>query len=89
LTVNHHDETEIALSAMRAVAGAGRVDDTLKPVMGSEDFAFVLRQVPGAYIFLGNGDTAALHNPAYDFTDQAIPHGVAYWVELAHRVLPG
>ncbi len=87
-TVNHPAETEIALEAMRAVAGTDNVRDDLKPVMGAEDFAFVLRQVPGAYIFVGNGDFAMLHNPKYDFDDAAIAPGVAYWVELARRVLP-
>jgi hippurate hydrolase len=87
-TVNHPDETEIALGAMRAIAGSERVRDNVRRVMGSEDFAFVLRQVPGAYIFIGNGDSAGLHNPKYDFNDAAIPYGVAYWTELARRVLP-
>ena len=54
----------------------------------SSDFAFILRQVPGAYIFLGNGDSAMLHNPEYDFNDEAIAPGVAYWTELARTVLP-
>ena len=87
-TVNHPAETELALGAMRAVAGPDRVRDDMRPVMGSEDFAFILRKVPGAYIFIGNGDTAGLHNPKYDFNDEAIPYGVAYWTELAGRVLP-
>ena len=87
-TVNHPAETELALAAMRAVAGPERVRDDLRPVMGAEDFAFVLRQVPGAYVFVGNGDTAGLHNPKYDFNDAAIAHGVAYWIELAKRALP-
>jgi metal-dependent amidase/aminoacylase/carboxypeptidase family protein len=87
-TVNHPAETELALGAMRAVAGPDRVRDDMRPVMGSEDFAFLLRKVPGAYIFIGNGDTAGLHNPKYDFNDEALPHGVAYWTELAQRVLP-
>ena len=88
-TVNHPAETELALGAMRAVAGPDRVRDDMRPVMGSEDFAFVLRKVPGAYIFIGNGDTAGLHNPKYDFNDEAIPYGVAYWTELARRVAAG
>ncbi|MFC2967729.1 M20 aminoacylase family protein [Acidimangrovimonas pyrenivorans] len=87
-TVNHPAETEIALAAMRAAVGEDRVSDDLKPIMGSEDFAFILRQVPGAYVLIGNGDSAALHNPAYDFDDGAIAPGVAYWSELAARVLP-
>ncbi len=85
--VNHPAETELALAAMRAVAGPENVRDDLRPVMGAEDFAFVLRQVPGAYVFLGNGETAMLHNPEYDFNDAAIAHGVAYWTELARTVL--
>ncbi len=87
-TVNHPEETDIAVAAMRTVAGAENVFDNLKPVMGSEDFSFMLRRVPGAYIFLGNGETAGLHHPAYDFNDDAIAYGVAYWSELARSVLP-
>jgi amidohydrolase len=87
-TINHPKETDIAIEAMRAVAGYENVDDALKPVMGSEDFSFMLRRVPGAYIIMGNGNTAPLHHPAYDFNDEALPYGVAYWSELARRVLP-
>ncbi len=86
--VNHQAETELALAAMRAVAGPDNVRDDVKPVMGAEDFAFVLRRVPGAYVFLGNGDSAMLHNPKYNFNDDAIAPGVAYWAELARTVLP-
>ena len=86
--VNHPTETELALAAMRAVAGPEKVHEDGRPTMGAEDFAFILRQVPGAYVVLGNGDTAGLHNPKYDFNDEAIAHGVAYWVELARQVLP-
>jgi hippurate hydrolase len=88
-TVNHPKETDIAVAAMRAVAGADNVFDNIKPVMGSEDFAFMLRRVPGAYVFIGNGDTAPVHHPAYDFNDEAIPYGVAYWSELVQSLLPG
>jgi len=87
-TINHPQETDIAVEAMRAVAGYDNVDDGVKPVMGSEDFSFMLKRVPGAYIFMGNGATAPLHHPAYDFNDEALPYGVAYWSELARRVLP-
>jgi hippurate hydrolase len=88
-TVNHPQETDIAVAAMRAVAGPDGVIDNIKPVMGSEDFAFMLKRVPGCYLFIGNGDTAPVHHPAYDFNDEAIPYGVAFWGELARRVLPG
>jgi len=87
-TINHPQETDIAVEAMRAVAGHDNVEDGVKPVMGSEDFSFMLKRVPGAYIFMGNGATAPLHHPAYDFNDEALPYGVAYWSELARRVLP-
>jgi hippurate hydrolase len=87
-TVNHPAETELALEAMRAVSGRDYVRDDVRPVMGSEDFAFILRKVRGAYVFIGNGDTAGLHHPKYDFNDAAIPYGVAYRTELARRVLP-
>ena len=87
-TVNHPAETAIAVAAMQAVAGAENVREDLQPVMGSEDFAFILREVPGAYVFIGNGDSAPLHNPAYDFNGDALGHGVAYWTELARLALP-
>ena len=86
-TVNHPRETDIAVAAMRAVVGAENVHDGIKPVMGAEDFAFMLNRVPGAYIFMGNGDSAPVHHPAYDFNDEALPYGVAYWSELARRAL--
>ena len=87
-TVNHPAETELALAAMRTVAGDDKVHADLRPVPGSEDFAFILRRVPGAYIFIGNGDSAPVHNPAYDFNDAAIPYGVAYFSEVVARALP-
>ena len=87
-TVNHARETEIALAATRAVVGEENVVTGVRPTMGSEDFSFMLREVPGSYIFIGNGDSAPLHHPAYDFNDEAIAYGVAYWSELARRVLP-
>ena len=88
VTCNHPAETDLAIAAMRAVAGADNVDDKVRPVMGSEDFSFMLNRVPGCYLFLGNGDTAPLHHPAYDFNDEAIPYGVAFWADLARRALP-
>jgi hippurate hydrolase len=58
------------------------------PVMGGEDFAFMLLERPGAFIFMGNGDTANLHHPRYDFNDKAIPFGTSYWVRLIERAMP-
>ncbi|MNL86273.1 N-acetyldiaminopimelate deacetylase [compost metagenome] len=56
-------------------------------MMGGEDFSYMLLARPGAFIFIGNGDTAGLHNPGYDFNDEAIPHGISYWVKLAETRL--
>ena len=61
----------------------------MPPVMGAEDFAFMLEERPGAFIFCGNGASAGLHHPAYDFNDEAIPVGTSYWVRLAETALAG
>ena len=71
----------------REIAGDDKVDTDVPPVMGAEDFSFMLEARPGAFIFLGNGDSAGLHHPAYDFNDEAIPHGTSYWVRLAETAL--
>jgi amidohydrolase len=83
--VNTATETDHAMAAARAVSG-GCADAPL--VMGGEDFAYMLQERPGAYILLGNGDTADVHNPAYDFNDAVIPAGCSYWVELAEQRMP-
>ena len=87
VTVNHAAETNLALVAARDVAGVDRVIANLPPVMGAEDFSYMLEARPGAFIFIGNGTTAGLHHPDYDFDDAAIPHGVSYWARLAETVL--
>jgi len=69
------------------VAGPKAVDMTMAPHMGAEDFSYMLERRPGAFIFIGNGDTASLHNPAYDFNDEALPYGISYWVTLAETAL--
>jgi len=86
-TVNHAAETEFAARVARKVAGHAHVDDDAAPVMGAEDFSFMLEARPGAFIFLGNGDTAKLHHPAYDFNDDALAYGMSYWVELVETAL--
>ena len=83
--VNHETETEHMREAARAVSGAC---DDAPLVMGGEDFAFMLEARPGAYILVGNGDTAPVHHPEYDFDDEAIPAGSSFWVELVERRLP-
>ncbi|PTM96522.1 M20 aminoacylase family protein [Mycoplana dimorpha] len=87
VVVNHDDETGHAVAIASEIAGSGNVDAALDPMMGGEDFAYMLQARPGAFIFVGNGDTAGLHHPAYDFNDEAIPHGVSYWVRLAESRL--
>ncbi|WP_332687974.1 M20/M25/M40 family metallo-hydrolase, partial [Devosia sp.] len=70
------------------VVGPERVDADAPPSMGGEDFSFMLEERPGAYIFLGNGDSSELHTDTYDFNDDVIPVGTSYWVRLAERALP-
>ena len=86
-TVNHAAQTEFAAKVARKVVGDSRVDSNVAPVMGAEDFSFMLEARPGAFIFLGNGDSAKLHHPAYDFNDAALPYGMSYWVELVETAL--
>jgi hippurate hydrolase len=87
VTKNHDAQTAFAAGIARKVAGATAVDDAFPPVMGAEDFSYMLEARPGAFLFLGIGDNAPLHHPAYDFNDEAIPHGVSYWVALAETAL--
>jgi len=87
--VNHERQTEFAASVAREIAGKDKVDTGVAPVMGAEDFAFMLNERPGAFIFVGNGDSAGLHHPAYDFNDETIPVGTSYWVRLAETALAG
>ncbi|MGD9862123.1 MAG: M20 aminoacylase family protein [Pseudodonghicola sp.] len=89
VTVNHAAETELAAEAARAVAGAENVFTDMPPTLGGEDFSFMLNEVPGAMINVGNGPSAQLHNPAYDFNDEVIGWGCSYWTELVRQRLPG
>jgi hippurate hydrolase len=84
---NHAAQTALAVSVAAEVAGAAHVDADVAPTMGGEDFAYMLLERPGAFVFIGNGDTAGLHHPDYDFDDAVIPHGVSYWVKLAEAAL--
>jgi hippurate hydrolase len=89
--VNDPAETEAIAGAAAAVVGAGNVDTNGPQVMASEDFSFMLEAVPGAYINIGNGDTTGscpVHNPGYDFNDDALPYGAAMFAELVQRKLP-
>jgi hippurate hydrolase len=87
VTSNHERETAFAASVASDVVGGERVDANVAPVMGAEDFSFMLNARPGAFIFVGNGDTAGLHHPAYDFNDEVIPIGTSYWVKLVETAL--
>lgn len=84
--VNHMAETDVAIQVARDVAGEANVVP-LPPLMGAEDFAYMLEKRPGAFVFIGNGDSAGLHHPAYDFNDEAIVYGTSYWVRLVETQL--
>ena len=97
--VNHARETAFAVEAMKAVAGADKVNDNAEPTMGAEDFAFMLQAKPGCYVFIGNGEgdhrsgghglgPCQLHNGSYDFNDALLPIGASYWVRLVEMGLP-
>jgi amidohydrolase len=86
VVVNHTSQTELATQVAKAVAGDANVHEMV-PLMGGEDFAYMLEQRPGAFIFCGNGDSAGLHHPAYNFDDEAIVFGTSYWVKLVENTL--
>jgi amidohydrolase len=85
---NHAVQADFAASVAAQVAGSAKVDTSLAPVMGAEDFSFMLNARPGAFIFVGNGDSAGLHHPAYNFNDEVIPIGTSYWAKLVETALP-
>jgi len=90
VTVNTPDETASAIRAASAVAGDDFVNTNPTPSMGAEDFAFMLQQKPGCYLWIGNGSSdgdCLLHNPNYDFNDEILPLGAAYWVKLVENEL--
>ncbi|MEL6968328.1 MAG: M20 aminoacylase family protein [Pseudomonadota bacterium] len=88
VTFNHGTETDFAADVAREVVGEGRVKVDQLPVMGGEDFSYMLEERPGAFIFMGNGDTAGLHHEEYDFNDDAIPTGSSYWARIVERAMP-
>ena len=88
VTRNHEVETGYAAKAAADVAGSANVMTDIAPSMGGEDFSYMLLERPGAMILVGNGDTAGLHHPAYDFNDGAIAAGVSYWAKLAEQRMP-
>ncbi len=91
-TVNTAAEAELCAKVAESLVGAQRVARDNKPAMGSEDFAWMLRARPGAYMWIGNGTGSQggcmVHNPGYDFNDAVLPIGAAYWVRLVETALP-
>lgn len=90
-TVNEEKATEYAARAAEGVVGSKRVERDPAPSLGAEDFAFMLERRPGCYLWAGNGPTDGqkqLHNPHYDFNDELIPVGAAYWATLVEQQLP-
>ncbi|PFH09243.1 hippurate hydrolase [Collimonas sp. PA-H2] len=96
--VNHAKETAFAVEVLQAMVGSDNVDPQVEPTMGAEDFAFMLQNKPGCYVFIGNGEGAHrdsghglgpcnLHNASYDFNDDLLPIGASYWVNLAETYL--
>jgi amidohydrolase len=86
VTKNHASQTDIAIQVAKEIAGDANVMEA-PPMMGAEDFSYMLQARPGAFIFCGNGDTAGLHHPAYNFNDDAIVYGTSYWIKLVENTL--
>ncbi|MEO8170930.1 MAG: M20 aminoacylase family protein [Oxalobacteraceae bacterium] len=96
--VNHPQQTAAAVAVLQSIVGVQRVNAQVEPTMGAEDFAFMLQEKPGCYVFIGNGEgdhrssghglgPCNLHNPSYDFNDALLPIGATYWVRLAQTLL--
>src|ERR1700712_2879642 len=86
VTLNHPAQTEVATRIAKEISGEANVHEA-PPMMGAEDFSYMLEARPGAFIFCGNGDTAGLHHPAYNFNDEAIVYGTSYWIKLVENTL--
>jgi len=86
VTVNHVSQTDVATQVAKEIAGDANVHE-MPPLMGAEDFSYMLEARPGAFIFCGNGNSAGLHHPAYNFDDNAIVFGTSYWIKLVENTL--
>jgi amidohydrolase len=86
--VNDADEAAFCARVAEGVVGEALVVADRRPEMGAEDFAYMLQARPGAYVFLGTGEGAGLHHPAYDYNDEATPIGASYFVRLVEAALP-
>jgi hippurate hydrolase len=96
--INHAKETAFAVKVLREMVGEAQVNDQVEPSMGAEDFAYFLQEMPGCYIFIGNGEGSHraaghglgpcnLHNASYDFNDELLPIGASFWVHLVQAAL--
>jgi amidohydrolase len=88
VTVNHARETDVAAEVARDVVGDDRVNARMAPMMGAEDFSFMLEARPGAFVFLGTGPGNDCHHPAYRFNDAILGHGASYWVRMIEKTMP-
>lgn len=86
--VNEVESTEIATKAAIVTVGANQVSSSFRPIMGAEDFAFMLQKVPGAFMAIGQGDGPFMHHPEFDFNDEIIPIGASYWCRLVEETIP-
>ena len=86
VTVNASENTVYAADVARSISND--IDDNVDPILPAEDFSYILEERPGAYIFLGNGDTAACHHPAYNFADEAIPFGSSWYSSMVEARMP-
>ncbi|GJE28457.1 M20 aminoacylase family protein [Methylobacterium organophilum] len=87
-TENHPAETHFIADVATAIVGEDKVDRAVAPMMAAEDFSYMLAHRPGAYIFMGNGPSAGLHHPEYDFNDEAAPYGASLWARIIETGLP-
>ena len=88
VTNNHQKETEFSVETATEISGPQQVDGTGDPIMGSEDFSYMLLERPGAYLHLGQGFGPALHNPEYDFNDDLAPIGASFFAKLVEKAQP-
>jgi len=87
-TINHVDETHFAAKVAAEIVGADAVQADSTPEMGAEDFAYMLEECPGCYLFIGNGDTAGLHQTTYNFDDDVSPIGASFFARLVETAQP-
>lgn len=85
VTKNHAAQAQFAQSIARDIVGDAHVDGQMPPSMSAEDFSFMLEARPGAFLYIGNGDSAGLHHPKYDFNDEVLPYGMSFWARLVEN----